>query len=156
MGMGSSFGTNLEFRLLQRWKTDGAGRGAVGRERPQELCGRLNSQKVGSLPPVLVVFPPLLLVFRCCFWLRDRDMHRHKVKSAVQASLQGVRSTFFTGFPPTPGHRWVSGFAFQTERHGACRFHETPAEFQSARLSRPSTPDRNARTAIRRSVLWRG
>jgi hypothetical protein len=29
-----------------------------GRERPQELFGRLKAQKVGSLPPDLGLFPP--------------------------------------------------------------------------------------------------
>jgi hypothetical protein len=35
-----------------------------GRERPHELFGRLKAEKVGSLPPVLVVFRTLLLGIR--------------------------------------------------------------------------------------------
>jgi hypothetical protein len=35
-----------------------------GRERPHELFGRLKAEKVGSLPPVLVVSRTLLLGFR--------------------------------------------------------------------------------------------
>jgi len=31
-----------------------------GRERPQKLFGRLEAEKVGSLPPILDVFPPVL------------------------------------------------------------------------------------------------
>ena len=34
-----------------------------GRERPHELFGRLKAEKVGSLPPVLVVFRPPLFEF---------------------------------------------------------------------------------------------
>jgi len=34
------------------------GRTSTGRERPHELFGRLTAEKVGSLPPVLVFFPP--------------------------------------------------------------------------------------------------
>ena len=35
---------------------------AAGRERPHELFGRLKAEKVGSLPPVFVVFRTLLSV----------------------------------------------------------------------------------------------
>jgi hypothetical protein len=35
-----------------------------GRERPHALFGRLKAEKVGSLPPVLVVRQPLILGLR--------------------------------------------------------------------------------------------
>jgi len=38
-------------------KTGGTIYRAAGRERPHELFGRLEAEKVGSLPPVLVFFP---------------------------------------------------------------------------------------------------
>ena len=83
-------------------KTAGTGHGASGRERPHELFGRLKAEKVGSLPPVLVVFPPLLLSFASAIALCFRDMRGHKVKTLVQDDLQGVRFTFFTGFASVP------------------------------------------------------
>jgi len=49
---------------------------AAGRERPQELFGRLEAEKVGSLPPVLVFFPRLLLLASVFYLLRFKEIAR--------------------------------------------------------------------------------
>jgi hypothetical protein len=63
---------------------------------------------VGSLPPDLVVFPPLLLScvsgISACF----QDMLGHTVKTLVQTDLQSVIFTFFTGLPRFPPQKYQS------------------------------------------------
>ncbi len=82
-----------------------AGIGPIGRERPHALFGRLKAEKVGSLPPVLVVFPLLLLSFVSDITRTVKDMPCQKVKTLVQANLQSVVFTFFTGSSPLPGRK---------------------------------------------------
>jgi hypothetical protein len=73
-----------------------AGIGPIGRERPHALFGRLKAEKVGSLPPVLVVFRPLLLKFLRSMFLPVRTFGGERVKTWVKTRLKSEILTFFT------------------------------------------------------------
>jgi hypothetical protein len=71
----------------------------TGGSDPTKLFGRLKAEKVGSLPPVLVVFRPLLLKFLPCMFLSLRTFGGERVKTLVQTRLQSENLTFFTKKP---------------------------------------------------------
>jgi hypothetical protein len=51
-----------------------------GRERPQQLFGRLEAEKVGSLPPVSVIFSPSLFEADFSIGFSFRRLQRPRVK----------------------------------------------------------------------------
>jgi hypothetical protein len=65
---------------------------------PQKLFGRLKAEKVGSppLPPVLVVFRPLLLKFLFRKVLSLSIFGGDRVKTLVKPTLKSEILTFFT------------------------------------------------------------
>jgi len=67
-----------------------------GRERPHGLFGRLKAGKVGSLPPVLVVFRTLLFGFRFNIAPSFSGVGADRVKTLVQDEVQSKNVTFFT------------------------------------------------------------
>jgi hypothetical protein len=67
-----------------------------GRERPHELFGRLKAEKVGSLPPVLVVRTLVVSQLAICICSFFSGVDLQMVKTLVQAVFKGVKSTFFT------------------------------------------------------------
>ena len=71
-----------------------------GRERPHELFGRQEAEKVGSLPPNLVLFSVSLFSFSCRSFPRFAETYaNHKEKKMVKTKLKCVIPTFFTCFP---------------------------------------------------------
>jgi len=78
-------------------KTSGTATWAAGRERPQELFGRLSAEKEGSLPPDLVFFPRRLLSWGSgsSSLLSDEYLGR-KVRSVRKTTVQRVVFTFVT------------------------------------------------------------
>jgi hypothetical protein len=56
----------------------------------------VKAEKVGSLPPVLVVFRPLFLNFLVRTSPCLRDLNLERVKTLVQTMLQSEILTFFT------------------------------------------------------------
>src|SRR5580693_7933268 len=139
-------------------KTAGTIYRAAGRERPHALFGRLQAEKVGSLPPVFVVVPPLLLGFASAIALCFMGMRGHKVKTLVQDDLQGVIFTFFTGFPPLP-HRKDQSDAeagCRIERRAACRSHAGLRGFRCRRHVLLSRRGRGVRSVRLRIVPSRG
>jgi hypothetical protein len=89
---------NMRYESIHRV----AGIGSIGRERPHELFGRLKAEKVGSLPPVFVVFRPPLLIFLLCMFLCLRTFGGERVKTLVQTRLKCEILTFFTKKPRLP------------------------------------------------------
>jgi len=80
-------------------KTAGTIYRAAGRERPHELFGRLKAEKVGSLPPNLVLFSVSLFSFPCRSFPRFAETYaNHKEKKMVKTKLKYVIPTFFTCF----------------------------------------------------------
>src|SRR6266571_7036063 len=70
-----------------------------GRERPHELFGRLKAEKVGSLPPNLVIFSVSLFSSSCLLFPRFPETYaEHKEKKMVKTKLKYVIPTFFTCF----------------------------------------------------------
>jgi hypothetical protein len=70
-----------------------------GRERPHELFGRLKAEKVGSLPPNLVIFSVSLFFTSCLLFPRFPETYEvHKEKKMVKTKLKYVIPTFFTCF----------------------------------------------------------
>ena len=67
-----------------------------GRERPQELFGRLKAEKVGSLPPILKYFPPGLFKVALLISPAFIVIGVSEVKYPEQTRLQKVILTFFT------------------------------------------------------------
>jgi hypothetical protein len=60
-----------------------------GRERPHELFGRLKTEKLGSLPPNLVVFSVSLFSLSCRLYPRFPETYaHHKVKKMVKTKLK--------------------------------------------------------------------
>jgi hypothetical protein len=76
-----------------------------GGSDPTNFFGRMKAEKVGSLPPVFVVFPLLLSRFVPDISRPAKDMPCHQVKTWVQADLQSVVFTFFTDLSPLPGRK---------------------------------------------------
>jgi len=87
--------------------------GQTGGSDPTKLFGRLKAEKVGSLPPVLVVFRPLLLKFLLGMFLFLRTFGGERVKTLVQTKLQREFFTIFTGdarlIRRPPCERWACG-----------------------------------------------
>jgi hypothetical protein len=71
----------------------------TGGSDPTKLFGRLKAEKVGSLPHVLVVFPPLLLKLPLRMFFSLRALDGDRVKTLVQTRLQSEILTFFTETP---------------------------------------------------------
>ena len=72
---------------------------AAGRERPHELFGRLKAEKVGSLPPNLVIFSVSLFCSSYLLFPRFPETYAdHKEKKIVKTKLKYVIHTFFTCF----------------------------------------------------------
>jgi hypothetical protein len=70
-----------------------------GRERPHELFGRLKAEKVGSLPPNLVIFSVSLFSSSCLLFPRFPGTYAdHREKKMVKTKLKYVIPTFFTCF----------------------------------------------------------
>jgi hypothetical protein len=80
-----------------------------GRERPQELFGRLKAEKVGSLPPVLDRFPPVLLELELHIWIYFKQTERAGVKDFEKFCVQQALLTFFTA--PASDAAWQSAFS---------------------------------------------
>ena len=60
-----------------------------GRERPHELFGRMKAEKVGSLPPNLVLFSASLLPFSCRLFPRLPETYAdHQLKKMVKTKLK--------------------------------------------------------------------
>ncbi len=60
-----------------------------GRERPHELFGRLEAEKVGALPPNLVFFSVSLFSSSCLLFPRFPETYaHHKVKKMVKMKLK--------------------------------------------------------------------
>jgi hypothetical protein len=69
----------------------------AGGSDPTKLFGRLKAEKVGSLPPVLVVRPLLLWELLTCIHLVLNGLQPDGVKTVVQEKLKRGFLTFFTG-----------------------------------------------------------
>jgi hypothetical protein len=60
-----------------------------GRERPRKLFGRLWAEKVGSLPPNLVLFSVSLFSFPSCLIPRFPGTYAHpKLKKMLKTKLK--------------------------------------------------------------------
>jgi len=80
-------------------KTCGTNYRAAGRERPHALFGRLKAEKVGSLPPNLVIFSVSLFSSSCLLFPRFPETYaHHEEKKMVKTKLKYVIPTFFTYF----------------------------------------------------------
>ncbi len=64
-----------------------------GRERPQKLFGRLEAEKVGPLPPVSDLFPPVLFETEFSMWFSSRLIEHARAKIVVQAEFLTVFTT---------------------------------------------------------------
>jgi len=73
-----------------------------GGSDPETLFGRLKAEKVGSLPPVSVLFWLLLFGPAFRYLVEAQTMRGHKRKAWVQRRLQGDSDLVFTGFPLVP------------------------------------------------------
>src|SRR5208337_3593276 len=76
--------TTCILRLLHAAKTRSPFFGD-GRERSHELFGRLKAEKVGSLPPNLVLFSVSLFSFSCCLFPPFPETYaHHRVQKLVK------------------------------------------------------------------------